>query len=471
MPPDSAEGDQQSLDEARAFAEKYLQDRRVTWGDTSTGRPAGLAKTHELWLDLRAEPISHAQMAAWAARVQEPPLAPPEPTYICGTGALRICHPQDRTRFPEVEAGLEAMFDELLDGPVEECRLYGMIDYGDLVNGHGRRHGNVYLMFRDRPDFRATDLVGWMNNESNDECENVWLAYARSGARKYWRLAEAYAEHMEDVDTTHAHPTHPYWVGLTHYHGMLHWDGGPSPSHTQIHGWLMHYFLTGNRRALDVCREAADWAIRHQEPAGHVGNRRGVLRREYSGPMSNLWALYGVTWEEKYGDCARRSLDFFLSAQAEDGGFPRDLFTAGPRGDELRTEVPGSFSVGGGEHCSAYEAYRVTGEERIREAWLAFADWVLAWYRESPHRGKEWTPEEEAATPMMNQAISTFWLAQAFLWTGDKRYLEPIHDLMRNFPGLAREWAAMTGRTCFQQAGYAWQVMGPALAAVAVAEE
>ena len=71
---------------------------------------------------------------------------------------------------------------------------------------------------------------------------------------------------------------------------------------------------------------------------------------------------------------------------------------------------------------------------------------------------------------MMSQAVLTFWLAQGYLWTGEERYLEPINDLLRNFPALAREWAAMTGRTCFQQAGYAWQVIGPALAVVVAAE-
>ena len=472
VPEDSAEGNQQSLDEARAFAAKHLQDRRVTWGDTSIGRPAGLAKTHELWLDFGSPASSHEQVAAFAASVQEPPLALPDPAYTCGTGALRFCHPQDRTRFPDVEHGLEAMFDSLLDGPIEECHLYGSIDYGDLVNGHGRRHGNVYLMFRNEPGFKATDLVGWMNNESNDECENVWLAYLRSGERKYWHLAESYAEHIEDVDTVHAHPTDPGSVGLTRYHSMLHWGGGPSPSHTAIHGWLLHYFLTGNRRALDVSARACDNFLRRQEGAGHVSNRSGVLRREYSGPMAGLWALYGVTWEEKYGDCARRSLDFFLRAQDEDGSFPRDIFTAGSRGDEVRTDVPGSIPPGGCEHYSVYEAYRITGDARLKEAVLRYLEWILAWYRELPICGAAWNPEtDEAATPLMSQAILTFWLALGYEWTSDERYLEPIRDLARNFPALATEWAAMTGRTCFQQAGYAWQVIPAALHALVEAEQ
>ncbi|MFH1567095.1 MAG: hypothetical protein ABIL09_03785 [Gemmatimonadota bacterium] len=470
VPPDSAEGNQQSLDEARAFAEEHLQGRHVTWGDTSTGRPVGLAKTHELWLDLRAAPLSPEDMDGWAAVVQQPPLAPPDPAYTCGTGVLRLCHPRDVERFPEIEAGLEAMFDALLDGPVEECRLYGALDYGDLVNGHGRRHGNVYLMFRDQPGFKATDLVGWMNNESNDEGENVWLAYLRNGQRQYWRLAEAYAEHLEDVDTVHAHPTDPGWVGLTRYHSMIHWGGGPSPSHTAIHGWLLHYFLTGNRRALDVCRQACDNFVRHQEPAGHVRNRHGTLRREFSGPVAGLWALYGVTWEEKYGGCARRSLAYFLRAQAEDGSFPRDVFTAGPRGDALRTDVPGSVPPGGCEHYSVYEACRLTGDPELRAAVLRYVDWILEWYRQSPACGATWDRQtEEASTPLMSQAILSFWLALGYQWTGDGRYLEPIRDLLRNFPALAAEWAAMTGRTCFQQAGYAWQVMAPALRAVAAA--
>ena len=471
VPEDSAEGNQQSLDEALDFAAEHLQGRRVTWGDTSTGRPAGVAKTHEIWLDLRRDPVSHIDMDAWATTVNEPALALPDPDYICDTGVLRLCHPRDMERFPAIERGLEAMFDNLLDGPIEECRLYGAIDYGDLVNGHGRRHGNVYLMFRDEPEFKATELIGWMNNESNDECESVWLAYLRSGERKYWRLAEAYSEHLEDVDTIHAHPTSPGSVGLTYYHSMIHWGGGPSPSHTAIHGWLLHYFLTGNRRALEVCREACDNFVRLQEPAGHVRNRSGVLRREFSGPMAGLWAMYGVTWEERYGDCARRSLEFLLRAQAGDGSFPRDVFTGGARGDELRTDVPGSIPPGGCEHYSVYEAHRLTGDPGLRASVLRHIDWILDWYRQSPICGATWNGDtDEAATPMMSQAILSFWLALGYEWTGEERYLEPIRDLLRNFPALAAEWAAMTGRTCFQQAGYAWQVIAPALRAVAAAD-
>jgi hypothetical protein len=220
-----------------------------------------------------------------------------------------------------------------------------------------------------------------------------------------------------------------------------------------------------------VCREAADNFIRCQEPAGHVSNRSGTLRREYCGPMAGLWAFYSITWEEKYGDCARRSLEFFLRAQDGDGGFPRDIYTAGPRGDELRTDVPGSIPPGGCEHYALHDAYRIDADPALREKVLRYADWIVDWYSGLPVCGAVWDrATDEAATPMMSQAILTFWLAQAYLWTRAERYLEPVRDLLRNFPALAAEWAAMTGRTCFQQAGYAWQVIGPALQAVAASD-
>jgi hypothetical protein len=196
------------------------------------------------------------------------------------------------------------------------------------------------------------------------------------------------------------------------------------------------------------------------------------LRREFSGSVSNLWAFYQVSWEEKYGDCAKRSLDFFLSAQNENGSFPRDIFTDGPRGDTLRTDGPESLSGGGSEQYTLYDGYRLTQEPRIKQAGIAFADWVYQWYRNSAHYGVLLDMQvAEASHTMMNLGLPTFWLVQAFLWTGQPHYLEPLQDLVRNFPNLAREWASMRGRTCFQEAGLAWQALSSALAALAKAQE
>jgi len=453
MPEGSAEGDMQSVKEARAFAKKHLRDRRFVLGDVSPhGRATGLAKTHEFWLDLRAEATMDAAVEKWAALVQTPPLAPPAPEHVCDTGVLGIMHPRDRENFGEVETGLEAMFDNLLDGPVSANRLYGMIDYGDLLNCHGRCHGYTYRVFGDDPELRITDLIGWYNNECFDNNFTQWINFLRTGERKYWRLAEAYSEHLEDVDTIHADPRHPEWIGLTHYHNILHWSAGASGSHTQVHGWLLHYFLTGNRRALEVSRAAAENFLRSREPAGMVSNRHGVLRREFTGPMGTLWLLYRATWEEEFRDCALRSLDIFLAAQLESGHFPRDIFTGGERGDEFT--VTADIIEPRGWLQEAFllrDIYRLTGDERIEKAVIRAGDALVGLYR-------DFLPGERAEllgdTYMIQAKPPVTWLAFAYELTSDDKYLAPLREFLSELPAMARAWAAFDKWTPIQIAGY-----------------
>lgn len=404
------------MTEAKAFAKEYLQDRRVSYGDTSyTGSAIGLAKTHEFWVNFRSEAHSDEQLEKWSCGIQRQPIAPAEPSYMCDTGALRIFAPQDKKTFPEVEESLELMFDKLYLEPVEECRLYGMIDYGDLPNGHLRNDGVVYHIFRNEPDFKITDLIGWFNNEGMDICYMLWQYFARTGERKYWQVAEANSEHVEDVDTIHYHPNEN-WEGRTHYHNMLHWSAGPSPSHTHVHGWLLHYFFTGNRRALEVAREAVDAGIHNQEPSGVYSNRKGVLRREFTSPVASLWAFYETTWEEKYGDCAQRSLEFFLKTQKESGQFPRDIFTSGKRGRKPRVSEEESSGAGGMECYMLYDAYRITGNPAIKQAVLDVAEWIL--------ETKFLTAYAlNGASGITAMSIPAVFVAHAYQLTGDERYV------------------------------------------------
>jgi len=460
VPPDSAEGNEQSMMEAKAFAEEYLQGRRVTYGDTShTGSAIGLAKTHEFWVNFCSETLADNKLENWAFTVQKPAIAPAEPSYMCHTGALRILAPQDKKVFPEVEKGLELMFDRLYLEPVKLCRLYGMIDYGDLPNGHLRNDGVVYRLFRKEPNFKISDLIGWFNNEGMDMGYTLWQYFARTGERKYWQIAEANSEHVEDVDTIHFHPIYKNWVGRTHYHNMLHWSAGPSPSHTHVHGWLLHYFFTGNRRALEVAREAVDTDVRNQEPSGIYSNRHGVLRREFTSPIASLWAFYETTWEEKYGDCARRSLKFFLRTQNKSGQFPRDIFTSGKRGNRPRISKDESTGAGGMECYMLYDAYRITRDPAIKQAVVKLADWII--------RTKFLTVNPlDGASGITAMSIPAAFVAHAYKLTGKKQYISALKEALTQFPEVACKFSKMKGRVCFRAPVAAHQFVSAALSAI-----
>ena len=461
LPSDLAEGNEQSIAEARAFAEKHLQGARAFWGDTACGRPIGPAKTHELWLHFSNCSTDPDQARRRSVLIQKPPLAPACPRHVCGTGAVGIVHPVDWERFPNVEAGLNLLFEQLIVAPVIENRLYGFVDYGDLVNGHGRAHGEVYRLFRDEPDFKITDLVGWANNESCDFGLELWLAFARTGLRKHWRAAEAYTEHVEDIDTIHACQEDRNLVGQTRYHNMLHWSGPPCPSHTLIHGWLLHHFFTGNRRPLDVAREAAQSILDQREPCGIVSNREGVLRRELTGPLSNLFAFYVTTWEEPFGECARRTFRWYLGAQRPDGAFPRDIFTDGPEGNDMRAEGGPCF-VAGMEWAVFQYARTLLGDDAVRNVVVRLADWILE------HVDRKFLLS--TADPI------TAYLAQAYSLTRHPKYVDDAESAVAHFPNIALPAASMKtltdgagiptecGKTCFQRVQHINQTMAAAMA-------
>lgn len=467
LPTTLVEGNEQSIREARAFAQKHLQDRRVSWGDTSTTKPVGLAKTHELWLHFSPERIDPEQAECRAVAVQTPPLASVAPAHVCASGAVGIAHPVDWDRFPNVEAGLNLMFEQLVQSPVMESRLYGMVDYGDLVNGHARAHGEVYRLFRDEPGFKMTDLVGWANNESCDFGLALWLAYARTGLRKHWRIAEAYTEHVEDIDTVHANDRDKGWIGKTRYHNILHWSAGPSASHTVIHGWLLHHFFTGNRRPLDVAREAAQSVLDAREPCGIVSNRHGVLRRELTGPLSNLFAFYFATWEEPFGECARQTFEWYLQARRPDGSLPRDIFTDGPDGSEMRTEGDPNLAAGM-EWLTLHYARQLLGDEAVRDTVVGLADWILDDF------------DTEGILTTMDP--SPAYLALAYQMTGDLRYAEAAEAAIALFPSIALPAASMKtltdsdgvptprGKTCFQTVQHITLTMAAAMAITADAQ-
>jgi exo-rhamnogalacturonan lyase-like protein len=465
MPKGAVEGNMQSVKEAKEFAEKYCKEKRFVIGDVScSGKATGLSKTHEIWLNLCSTVQSDTSNNELTAMIQAPAIAPPLPEYTFATGIAGVMHPENQSKFPLVENAIELMFDNIFDTPVAEQRLYGMVNYGDLLNCHGRTHGYTYRIFKEDPKYKITDLIGWFNNECFDNCYTQWLLFLRSGKRKYWRLAEAYAEHIEDVDTVHASPLHLNEVGLTHYHNIMHWNAGCSRSHTQIHGWLIHYFLTGNKRALEVAREAADNFVSYQESAGMVSNRYSKLRREFTGPMGTLWLFYEATWEEKYGDCAKRSLDILLKSHTLSGMLEEDIFTGGKRGDEFinskeKSEPRGWFQ----EADVLFNIYRLTKDNRIKESVLKIADAIIEAYH-------DFKPDNLAEllgdTYMIYEKVPPMWLAFAFQLTKKKEYLEPLKELLVEFPEMAKAWAMFDKWTPIQIAGYMPRFMATAMQAV-----
>ena len=352
------------IDWVEQMVARYAPDRPASYNDTDTDNGLGAARTSEFVLrfDEQADGVA---AESFAAAVQEPLLATVDPDYACGTKAARLFAPVDAVRFPEAEQGLDHLFERVVAEPRRILRTYGMVDYGDLMCSHSGTTGVLWDEVRYLPDAieRMKYCARSYNNEANDQVYALWGFYLHTGRREHFLAAAAYGRHMADIDIIHSH-TDTSHVGAMHYHNCHHWTGGPSPSHTCLAGLMLQYYLTGNRRIFDVCREVADWALSHQEPAGILANRQAALVREYTSPLANLLEFYQATWDERYLQLARRSLKWLLLAMPEPGCFMQSVFTAGDHGDEAEIEQSGWHlrQAGGMTPQLLYDAVRLLGE-------------------------------------------------------------------------------------------------------------
>ncbi len=279
--------------------------------------------------------------------------------------------------FPEAEEALDSLFYDVVMEPREKLRTYGMIDYGDLMCSHSASPGAIWQLYKDEPDVerRMRYCARSYNNEANDQVYALWNFFLHSGKRDHFLAAEAYGRHMSDVDIIHIQRDGSPG-GIMHYHHCHHWAAGGSPSHTCLAGLMIQYYLTGDRRIFDVCREVADWALARQEPAGIYSNRDAALVREFTTPVANLLEFYQATWEKRYGELARRSLKWLLLAQPEPGAFPGSIYTRGDRGDEAWVEQTGwhTRQAGGMTPQMLYDAVRCFPDDPIyRQALLGLA--------------------------------------------------------------------------------------------------
>ncbi len=368
------------------MVEKHAADRVVSYNDTSTCHGIGAAKTTEIHLRFSPAELSDADAEHFAGRVQEPLIAPAAPAHLTATRALGQTHHAGDPRF--------ARLDELLDQALyrhtvemtEFCRRYGMMTWGNVACGHSKVAPSIaynHHLENNRPN-QALRWVGVFNNEACDEIMAVWSHFARTGRRDHFLIAQGYSRCVADVGFIHAHPGAPELVGLMHYHNAYPWSGGPSPSHSLVTGLLWDYYFTGNRRLLDVARENADWAVRNQAPSGIVHNPRRTLHREYTGPIWSLMEVYQATWEEHYGDVARRSLNWFWRTVSVPGVYPTSVYTRGPRGDEAYVDPDPALYVGRvrtARHWNTYAwglALKLFDSRPLRDNIIAEAD-TLVW--------------------------------------------------------------------------------------------
>ena len=357
--------------------------------------------------------LTSADGVRFAATVNEPLTAMVEPCHLAASGAIGHFHHAGDPRFAAADRDLDGYFPLITSDPVEPSRRYGMMRYGNAVCVHSSAVGWVYLLYRERAPEKALRSVGPYHNEANDQIMAVWCHAARTGGREHLLLAQRYSRAVADTGFVHADPRRPHRVGLMHYHNGHVWSGGRSPSHSLVSGLLTDYYLTGNRRLLEVAREVADRIVCTQEPAGILSCRGGGLHREYAGPLSVLLELYQATWEHCYGALAERSVAWLLRTVKVPGRFPNTLATGGEQGDEALVRAPCLPEVAWGNKYYLFEpALRLFPSPALREFVLAEADY---WVWRSPR-------------DLLNYACST--VCFAYDLTGREEYAAYARNLI-----------------------------------------
>ncbi|MBI5693890.1 MAG: glycoside hydrolase family 127 protein [Verrucomicrobia bacterium] len=262
----------------------------------------GVAKTHEIWVNFFATPVTADGPGRFFAAAEEPLLATVDPVHASATGAAGEFPPADPRRF----SGYDAWLERALAGHLrrrEQAREYGLLNYGDW---YGERQ------------------VNWGNLEY-DLQRGMLVQYLRTGDRRYFERGAQAARHHIDVDVVHAvNPLlkNPFGlppkVGEIWLHSLNHTGGyyanAPLPvertyqmghsanyGHVWISGDLDYYYLTGDRRAREVALQVADMMT------SAMTAKVGTHIRTLGWPTILVLSAYEATGDRKYLEAAARN--------------------------------------------------------------------------------------------------------------------------------------------------------------------
>lgn len=212
---------------------------------------------------------------------------------------------------PETYPNLEAHIREELFGWYQSGQALGFLDFGDSMQG-----------------IITGPRTGYSANNEHDALLALVLHYLRSGERAYYDSAEAYADHLCDVDFVHHTTANDFEHGglRAHGRGHVHYQEaltatGPvmtsiDTGHLWTEGLVLFSQVSGQIRYLDAATRVAECITRLVD--------LGWARPE-PGPRNSGWPLIGLTavaratGEQRYLDAARTVARQALAAQDADG--------------------------------------------------------------------------------------------------------------------------------------------------------
>ena len=345
--------------------------------------------------------------------------------WNCESGAFGEITPGTNGRFSEYEEKAVQVFGEYLEDR-DSGRDYGMLNYGDYFAGN-RTWGNTEY---------DTGFV-------------AFLQWARSGDLKYFEEACRASIHHRDVDTCHV-SSDPGRIGGVYRHSIGHvgeyysYEDRAAPavtlddegfkkrsqsggvpwgtftvSHTWIDGFLLHYFLTGDRRSFKTAVEVAD-----RYGGEHTRNYDFTNCRNNGWHLILTMEMYRATGDPFYLNAAHIIVERTLDRQTKEGAWKRMLAFGHctcehpPRHMGNAGFMVGILLVGLKFH------HQATGDPRVADSIIRGAGWLVdvLW----KGNGFQYTtcPNSGLKSEDMGQMITG--LCYAWRISGDERIREVL---------------------------------------------
>jgi hypothetical protein len=184
---------------------------------------------------------------------------------------------------------LENHISEALDSFILNGKLHGW--YGEW------QYGTIPNWFF--PETRRWAHFGRYANLLNelDICHGPWLAYLRSGDRKYLNFAEDNTRHLMEVGTIRLSRLFPGPAGMSRRHHECIWLSGPDSGHSMLDPFLELYHATGYRPAFEAAERMAH---------GMASWRHPGMNRYLVNPIGGLARMYLETQDPFYKAAADR---------------------------------------------------------------------------------------------------------------------------------------------------------------------
>lgn len=403
--------------------------------------PTGLgsARTHEIFCAYHSGSPDPATSRRWVAAFEKPPVAVADPSWLGASGAFWPIAAKDEARFPEAERFISKYFDYWL-ARMKEFPMTGWISYGvgPELAYERRENGKLYAGF-----YRLNNVAAY------NTPKNIWVAYLRSGDRKYLDFAEPYTRFLADFKTIHwsggrAHKE----KGLLAVGGdvqlPLYWDtpGGKWDTSGQSTDYMvpfrMAYFLRDLRWARDALERYTD-----------AMNRLWDLdtTRSFSTPFTHLSMMinaYEVTQDARLAEKIHALADALIDLDAE-LGFSAKFYTRSLETYDATYKFDRKI-------MALLDYYDLFGVEKAKQAVLK--------------ANQELFGHSCRRAPLSYQNVAPMYLVRCFEWTGNRAYraaamahLESALRWLREFeslPAAARASREHQHKFAPHVQGFAW---------------